>query len=50
LIILLISKIVTEEEKVKRYRETSYTFLGNFAFSGLMFGSAAVGFGLLLEI
>jgi hypothetical protein len=50
LIALLISRIVTDEEKSKRYREVSYSFLGSLVFSGLMFGGVAVGFGLLLEI
>ena len=50
LIALLISRIVTDEEKSKRYREVSYSFLGSLVFSGLMFGGVAMGFGLLLEI
>ena len=50
LIVLLISKVVSEEEKAKKYREAAYSFLGSITFSGLMFGSVVVGFGLLLEI
>jgi hypothetical protein len=50
LIALLISRIVTDEKKSKRYKEVSSSFLGSLVFSGLMFGGVAVGFGLLLEI